>query len=204
MKLILFQALIFTLLSQLTSALFEGSPLITQSKSFQQFHDLIYSSDYLSVLLICSSRSPKCKEIDSDYAKLAETAKSWAEFYGIDCDTLDRKEAEEFVICSESKVDDYPLLVFFEPKYDEEGKKDLVEHIYEGVFDIDSLEEFGLERIPSFIDTIKDKEELEEFLNKRGKLNSVLYFTEDTDIPSSYKVLSSEYKDRIKVLERLS
>jgi len=189
----LFISLFLCLLALKSNALFERSKAITRVISPIIAINQFKNSNYLSLLLFYSSLSQRSRDFENDYITFAEENKSLYRFFALDCDALQDTDKQVFSICHEASTEDFPILIAFEPYYQTAEEKRIIDHIYTGSADIDSLKEFTEKYMPSFLKSIFDKGELQTFINDSETVNKILLFIEDNEIPPTFKALASEF-----------
>jgi len=177
-----------------SNALFERTKAITRVISPIIAINQFKNSNYLSLLLFYSSLSQKSRDFEDDYIAFAEEKKGLYKFYALDCEALQDTDKQVFSVCHEASTDDFPILVAFEPYFETPEDKRMIDHIYTGGADVESLREFTERFMPDkFYKPIFDRGELQAFTDDSETVNKILLFIEDNNVPPIFKALTSEF-----------
>ena len=191
-----------------TNALFDTSPNWVEIENFRQIQDVITLSDQLVSLFFYNTYDcSKCQQSELTIDRFSDDLVGLVKFYHIDCDKIwDEVDMQtRFPICNPKNIKELPQLVFYAPPVNrinpETGNPTQPkEYVYTGEVSVKAIAKFAKDILPAFRETLKTKNDLDQFLSYGQIPNKVILFTDRDETPTLYRGLTAEFRDKLYVI----
>ena len=157
-----------------------------------QIWNLVQASDYLSVVITYTDENELCKKLEPYILTVAESYKHLIRFYAVECHTVVEYE------CTPEMEKSLPGLLLTHPSSTNSttGEVQLFKERYTGQMNMKTFGEYLLSKMPFYGYTLSFAT-MPTFV-KSSAFNKTVLFTDKDSVPSMFKALSAQFRDRMQ------
>lgn len=157
-----------------------------------QVWSLVQASDYLSVVITYTDENELCKKLEPYILTVAESYKHLIRFYAVECHTVVEYE------CTPEMEKSLPGLLLAHPSSTNSttGEVQLFKERYTGQMNMKTFGQYLLSKMPFYGYTLTFAT-MPAFV-KAAAFNKTVLFTDKDSVPSMFKALSAQFRDRMQ------